>query len=167
MVEDAPVYGPSPDKPHWRRRIYYNPILDPRTREVKMKPLWVEKANGYKDGGPLNAPDADHPHNLISSLCEDGKHRLALDVDKRPDDWEIVLEVFVLGGPHRGVVWAESSTPGHWHLYVPGISYDWRQYAGILALATQHKLIDGSYLLASLNRGQTLLRPPHVRKETF
>jgi hypothetical protein len=118
------------------RLRYYNPKLDPRTQAEKMTPKMREAVNvdtyGWdteKAGGPLNVPDADHPYNLVSSLCTDGNHRIAFDID-----------VPITIHPHDG-----------------GLVIEWAQSDGTT---------DG-YTKASIARGQSLLRPPHVRKNVL
>jgi len=134
------------------RRTYYNPMLDLRIQDVKMTPAMRDAArNGdYNDGtaargGPLNEPDESHPHNLVSSLKTDGTHAPALDIDI----------------PCRYV---PSSTPGHGHLYFDTLSLTWEGYQDLLKALVLAGIVEQGYYLASLNRGQTLLRPPHVKK---
>jgi hypothetical protein len=149
------------------RRTYYNPILDLRTQDEKMTPEWRKSIAKYESGGPLNEPDEDHPYNLVSSLCLDGYHRPALDLDDYDNDghgdtFDKIDEVWAFGA--RNGVLVPSSSSGHFHLYMPEPALTWREYVADLAALTRSKVIQGSYLLASIERGQTLLRPPHILK---
>ena len=147
------------------RKRYYNPVLDLRPQQLKMSAKWVETVNSgkYKSGGPLNEPDDDHPYNLVSSLCTDGLHRPALDLDT-PTPEVLAFVDGLAARVDRGVVLVPSSTEGHLHAYIPNLALTWEQYAGLLVVASQNKVIDPAYLGASIDRSQTLLRPPHVVK---
>lgn len=130
------------------RKRWYNPMLDPRTQTLKMTEAMrkaVEDQAYADNAGPLNEPDAQHPYNLVSSLCDDGMHRPALDIDV----------------PCRVV---PSSTEGHCHIYFDTLALSWPQYLGLLGALTAAGIIDVAYLAASIKREQTLLRPEHVRK---
>ena len=136
-------------EPIVERKRYYNPVLDPYVRAEKMSEKWVNAVDAmtYENGGPLNEPDEAHPANLVSSLCEDGWHRPALDID-------IPCELI------------PSSTPGHCHLYFPTVSLTWEMYQDLLLTLANCGILEQRYVEHSLDRGQTLLRPPSVRKET-
>lgn len=133
-------------EPITARKRYYNPILDPHCQR-KMTPE-MRKAvdeDRYADGGPLNEPDHEHPTNLVSSLCGDGKHRPALDID-------IACEVL------------PSSTAGHFHLYFPTLALEWDAYVELLDALAKAGILEERYVAHSKERGQTLLRPPGVEK---
>lgn len=139
-------------EPISERKRYYNPKLDPRTQRVKMTAKMREAVqNGtYDDGseaqsGPLCEPDLEHPANLVSSLCHDGLHRPALDVD-------IPCE------------YIPSTQEGHGHLYFPTVTLTWEKYLDLLIALANAGIIEDRYLAHSMNRGQTLLRPPDQRK---
>jgi hypothetical protein len=87
---------------------------------------------------------AQTPPNLFGSLCSDGKHRLAIDIDLPAQLWE-------------------TSTPGHFHLIVD-YPTDWEPYLKFLEAAAEYGLIQKGYLEASKVRGQTNLRLPWVKK---
>lgn len=99
-----------------------------------------------QDDGELLAPDDTHPANLVSSLCADGLHRPALDIDI----------------PCRVV---PSSTPGHCHLYFDTVALDWPSYVELLDALKAAGILGSGFVAHSKNRGQTLLRLPHVKKE--
>lgn len=129
-----------------RRLTYYNPMLDPHCQEKmtdKMRAAVL--ADQYEAGGPLHEPDEQHPANLVSSLCDDGLHRPALDLD-------------------TPAIWVPSSTPGHSHLYFQDVALDWSTYATLLEALAAVGILDRKYVDHSLARGQTLLRPPGVQK---
>ncbi len=84
--------------------------------------------------------------NLVSSLCDDGKHRLILDLDI----------------PARLV---PSSTEGHSHLYIDAdMSFD-TMIALIDALASAG-VVERKWAAAVRARGMALVRPPWVKKPT-
>jgi len=126
------------------RRRYYNPMLDPHC-QAKMTPKMREAVNKetYGAGGPLNEPDLSHPANLVSSLCDDGLHRVALDLD-------LPCELI------------PSTTDGHFHLYFPTLRLTWEEYRLVLEVLTKVGIIEEGYRDASYMRKQTLLRPPGV-----
>jgi hypothetical protein len=113
------------------RLHFFNPQLD---------------AKAYvKGAGPGELqPASPESANLVSSLCEDGQHRPAIDIDL----------------PCKLV---ESSTPGHFHLYIDH-PLDWPQYVALLRAMAEAGIVDEKYLEHSLDRGQTLLRPPGQKK---
>lgn len=85
--------------------------------------------------------------NVVTSLRQDGKHALVLDID---------YEAFLV----------ESSTAGHYHLYldVPGgIPHNrWEKLMTALAKAG---VIEAGYADASINRGYTAVRLPWIKKQ--
>jgi len=137
-----------PREPIPSRRRYYNPMIDPHCQE-KMTDKMRAAVNDetYGAGGPLNEPDLQHPANLVSSLCWDGAHRPALDID-------IPCELI------------QSTTEGHSHLYFPTLALSWEQYRVLLEALAFVGIIEPAYRDASYSRQQTLLRPPGVEKPT-
>lgn len=133
------------------RLAYYNPVLDPALQAAKMTPkMRTAVQNGTYDdgtvtnGGQLNTPDEHHPANLVSSLCEDGYHRPALDID-----------IPAIAVP--------SSTPGHCHIYFD-VPLEWGAYVKLLDALVEAGILEQGYVAASKSRGQTLLRLPGVPK---
>lgn len=116
------------------RRRYYNPMIGPAVQDKK-----------YGAGGPLNEPDEAHPANLVPSLCWDGSHRPALDID-------VPCELI------------PSSTEGHFHLYFPTVALSWEDYRLLIEVLAKVGVLEPAYRDASFGRGQTLLRPPGVTK---
>lgn len=118
-------------------------MLNPKGTNRKY--FYNEKIEHYEDGhnsyDEVDGPGA----NLVSSLCEDGFHRPALDID-------LPAEIF------------QSSTPGHCHLYIDQ-PMTWVKYVKLMTVLVEVGLLDKRYLNHSLERGQTLLRLPHIRKE--
>jgi hypothetical protein len=57
-----------------------------------------------------------------------------------------------------------SSTPGHFHLYLDGLSMDWPTYARLLNALADAGVIERGYADASLRRGASFLRLPGATK---
>jgi hypothetical protein len=96
--------------------------------------------------GPPVAPTEENPANLVSSLCLDGKHRPAIDVDV----------------PVRLI---PSSTPDHWHLYFPTVELDPDAYFELLDALAKAGIIGAGFAHHSRRRGASWLRLPGVKKE--
>ena len=58
----------------------------------------------------------------------------------------------------------ESSTPGHYHLYID-VEISLEQYLGILAAMTKAGIVQQGFYRSAVRRGQTFLRRPGVKKE--
>ena len=109
--------------------------------------------------------------NVISSLV---KGSVADPAEEGKVDWDRVLGVKAVGGKHnllldidRPAELVESSTPGHYHLYVEllgGEGIDWEDYVAFLHAAAKIGLIESGYAYASQARGYTALRLPWVSK---
>jgi hypothetical protein len=125
--------------------------------------------------GELLAPTEKHSANLISSLCDDGLHRLAIDIDFDVKHYQLDAAdaaYFLLAweAPKTGIKlgWTicgriiPSRTAGHWHLYSESKAYTWIEYEALLTELAGLGLIEYNYLNASRVRGQTLLR---IQKE--
>lgn len=97
----------------------------------------------YFIAGAGNKPKPDA--NLISSLCDDGQHAPAIDID---------LPVHVV----------PSSTQGHYHLYFDK-KMPWADYVKLLKVMTEVGLVEKGYYDASVKFKQSYLRLPHVKKE--
>ena len=88
--------------------------------------------------------------NLITSMVAgtDGTasdlHKVVLDVD---------LPVTVI----------ESSTPGHFHVFIDK-AMDWQTYFDLLRALCAAQIIEPGYLAAAERRGHTAVRLPWVRK---
>lgn len=83
--------------------------------------------------------------NLVSSLTENGTHAPVLDLDF----------------PARLV---ESSTPGHFHLYLER-EMDWDTYSELLAALANAGILEQGYVRAMLSRGATYVRRNGVYKD--
>ena len=96
----------------------------------------------------LKAALPAHATIVSSAVIDDerptGKHTLMLDLD------------------HPATL-LESSTPGHYHLYVDHLM-SWQQYCGVLKAMTRAGLVEQGYYRAARRQGATHLRPPWVRK---
>jgi hypothetical protein len=53
----------------------------------------------------------------------------------------------------------ESSTPGHFHLYID-MAIEWESYKKVLLTLAKEGIIEAGYAQASFRRGFTSLRPP-------
>lgn len=152
------------------RKLWYNPVLDPHVRAAKFTNRWLETTNQYESGGPLNVPDAGHPFNLISSLREDGMHSPAIDIDLetrrgQPLEASTVRRLVAehAGVDESGVIAVPSSR--YWHAYVPQMSFAWPTYLMFLKGMSAQGIVESAWVEACESRGQSLLRPPHIRKE--
>jgi hypothetical protein len=159
-----------------QRLHWYNPVLDERTAFTKMSPEWRDAIDNEtygwgseRSGGPLVTPDAAHLPNLASSLCTDGLHRWAVDLDDGfLDAWEEGGALHIRANSGDLVQFTNgrlvaSSTAGHFHLYADdAMSFD--EYFDKLDHLVNIGLVQRAYVDASRSRGQTLLRLPWIRK---
>lgn len=91
-------------------------------------------------------PTDEHPANLVSSLCTDGLHRPAIDIDVP-------------------CVQIPSSTPGHCHLYFPTVSMSADVYFDLLDTLADVGIVGPGFARHSRRRGASWLRLPGVKKE--
>jgi hypothetical protein len=89
-------------------------------------------------------PCARAEANLISSLCEDGQHRPVIDLDI----------------PCRLV---ESSTAGHFHLYID-VAMDPEQMLAMLRAMVEAGVVQPGFLRHAEQRGAAFVRPEGVTK---
>lgn len=155
------------------RVTYYNASLSEAglakmTDSMRAAVLSGEYDDGStSQGGRLVRPDAYHPYNLISSLCQDGFHRPALDCDWADfDTAEEVASVIACNDFWRDngmrIVVVASTT--NWHVYLPDVAYPHDEYMELIDALEPLDVLERAYVDASIMRGQTLLRPPHVTK---
>lgn len=57
-----------------------------------------------------------------------------------------------------------SSTPGHYHLYLDGLTLEWAEYDRLLLALARAGVIEEGYYAASQGRKATFLRLPGVQK---
>lgn len=101
-------------------------------------------ASDEEHGGEVLAPVPKELANLVSSLCVDGLHRPALDIDF---PCELV----------------PSSTPGCFHLYIDkGVSTE--QYMNLLEALANAGICQTFWANRARTDGQSFLRPPWVKK---
>lgn len=155
------------------RLTYYNPKLDPRLICEKMTPAMAKAAEDgtYDDGsvkqsGPLHPPSDVYPYNLVSSLCTDGRHRPALDIDCANDPFEADAIAGIVSDLTGGGTVDILESTHHYHFYVEDRDYSWDAYQRLLDDLVDAGVLEVGYVSASIARGQTLLRPPHIRKVT-
>ena len=84
--------------------------------------------------------------NLISSRCEDGRHRPVIDLDT----------------PHGYIA---STTPGHGHLYID-VPMPWWRYAILLFGLYQAGVIERGFFWWAMRRRATFVRRPGIRKQS-
>lgn len=79
-------------------------------------------------------------------------------------------ELFLSGELHRPVLDIDipikvvpSSTPGHFHLFIDHFM-EWKDYEKLLWALAAAGIIEEGYVHASVRRGHTSVRLPHVRK---
>jgi hypothetical protein len=92
------------------------------------------------DVEPSNSQDG----NLIGSLCEDGLHRPALDIDLPA---ELV----------------SSSTAGHFHLFIE-VGLPWDRYLVLLDALAAAGVLELAYVKHCRERGMSLVRASWSRK---
>lgn len=167
------VYAPYPDM-HLvasQRKQWYNAMLDPYVQANKMTDKMREAVeNGTYDdgtadgGGELHEPDHQHPPILVSSLCKDGFHRPAFDVDVPYPDASLVAKLcaWVAKVPEEDVLVIGSTN--NWHVYMPYVKLNHIQYFDFLEKFVDANIVELKYVEHSLNRQQSLLRLPGVRK---
>jgi len=103
--------------------------------------------DGYNETSPaanIDVPSSPEEANLISSLCESGKHAPVIDID-------VPISVF------------PSSQLGHNHLYIDK-EITWNQYTRILKALAAAGIVEDGYLKASLAKGYSCVRPIGIIK---
>ena len=123
------------------RRTYWCKSVEGDAQEDYGTPKWNQ--------GPLLDPEATgHEANLVSSALEGSpKHKPCLDIDIP------CLKV-------------DSSTEGHSHLYFD-VELEWEQYKELLIVLAKCGIADPAWVKHSLDRQQSMLRPPGVRKASI
>lgn len=101
--------------------------------------------------------------NLVSSLCLDGRYRVAIDIDHDVADriGEVLTQLGLAG---REYMLSPSTTPGHWHLYVDVAFETWDEYCQLLSQMVVEGIITPEYFAMAKEHGMTRLRRPGVRK---
>lgn len=105
--------------------------------QAKSKDGWLANENRTQVFDPEDA-------NLVGSRLLNDKHAPALDIDL---PCELV----------------ESSTPGHFHLYIDK-QLTWPQYRRLLTVLSDVGIIEYGYYRASTAAMQTFLRKPGQKK---
>ncbi len=166
--------SPDDDLLEAKRITYYNASLSEAGLAKMTAPMREAVIAGVYDdgttsqGGRLVKPDGAHRYNLVSSLCVDGFHRPALDIDHPlplGQDVDNFLRTHASTFERRalGPIVAVKST-NNWHAYLPGITYPHDEYMALIERLADVGVLEKGYVAASRMRGQTLLRPPHVSK---
>jgi hypothetical protein len=130
------------------RLVYSEPRLDTKPKEHQRSYTgeWQPKETTLED------PEA----NLISSLI-DTPHKLFQRGQKEP----LHAPAIDLDVPSHLVA---SSTPGHFHLYIDK-PMPWSKYRKLLEVLRECDLIEEGFLRSSLDRRQSYLRLPHIKKK--
>ena len=115
-----------------------------RTFWLSKEPLTGASANHSDDNADRYIVADEDEANLVGSLLGNGMHAPAIDID-------LPCELI------------ESSTPGHFHLYIDH-ELTWEQYKLLLAVLADVGIVEPGYYRASVARGQTFLRKPGVTK---
>jgi hypothetical protein len=93
----------------------------------------------------LKPVEAELEDIVVSSLRNDGRHSPVLDID---------YQARLL----------PSATPGHFHLYLDGISLPWWKYQVLLKVLAWAGVIERGYYRHSVGRQMTCVRAAHVPK---
>lgn len=116
---------------------------------MERQPYFLEAFNTDYDenGGENRQPCELEQANLISSevIGRPGWHAPALDID-------------------LPCTLVESTTPGHFHLYIDH-AMDLTDYLALLEALAAAGIIEWGYFFAAMRRGATFLRKPGVLKE--
>lgn len=111
--------------------------------------LWYKKklysSQDRDDDGMSPVPATADVANLVGSLTDHGKHMPVIDIDYSAE-------------------LLPSSTAGHFHLYL-NKACSWEQYKNVLLALLGAGLIQQGYYDWSVERGQSFLRRPGVKKE--
>ncbi len=145
-----------------KRLTFYVPALDPTN------PGYCESDSDSLDPAQARFIDYTDKANAVSSwIDEDGfggqqrRHMPCLDVD-------VVLNVgqrLVRDLMFPDVRVVESSTPGHTHWY-SDTPITWGEYQEKLNTLVDCDIVEAGYASASIERGATFLRLPHIKKRS-
>lgn len=114
------------------------------------------------------------------SAQEPDEHEVVWDPEMSPAQANVVTSLMVSAGwrdqPKEHMMHApvldidfairavESSTHGHYHLFLDR-SMSWEQYQRLLNVLVEVDIIEPGYRDASIERGYTAVRLPHITKE--
>jgi len=186
FVHTAQAIAPTPPN-GLRRRCYYSARVDPLSPDYHMRPESIAKFEEEAYSGTLpeewklQPPTVTRPYNLVSSLADDGLHYIAWDVDLSHVN---VLESDVKCKVYDAIDLAYASlynampmhygledlivvrSTNHYHVYCDAYGYSWPQYVYLMMLVAEgeQNLLEMNYVLATINSGQSLLRPAHIKK---
>lgn len=109
--------------------------------------------------------ETDENPNLVSSLCEDGLHRPALDIDLPFNRESIALILSTCDSFAVSGVIVVPSSSGHCHVYATRPALGFIDYVELVDRFVAAGLVERNYLSASIAREQTRLRLPGVKKQ--
>jgi hypothetical protein len=132
-------------------------LAEARERRVPLAGQALARAEfdstSYDGNDHEGVTDIEHA-NLITSIVDTGvpsrlggrlaQHKVVIDVD---------LPVKVI----------ESSTPGHFHLFIDH-AMEWSTYVALLEALAAAGIVEPGYFAAAVGRGHTAVRLPWVRK---
>ena len=134
----------------YRRLLWWNPVVQHGGSDTSAKIAG--------DGGPLlEASQAGGFVNLVSSLCSDGMHRAALDVDIAAGPPAIAAI-----GALRDLIGRTSvfmSRNGRCHAFGDA-AFPWPEYLEVLRQCEAWGMLDNAYVNHCVDRGQSLIRIP-------
>lgn len=125
---------------------------------------WVDYSQGSGDSDDPN-------HSDVRGFTQDP--HLATAVTSRVRDDQVVFNPFAKEGfVHKVVIDLDhdaklvpSSTPGHHHLFIDK-PMSWDNYVRLLCVLAEVGLVEPGYVSASIDRGHTSVRLPHVKRDT-
>jgi hypothetical protein len=143
----------------WRRLVGHVPDLHKTNSDDPINPF-VEVTN-YTCDGKITSDLAFIPCEVFSSLCTDGNHRLALDIDSPMDPIEEIAKYFEIEWVQENIRYWSSSTPDNYHL-IADTPMTWTTYETLLMNEVGYLQL--GYVNASIERQATTLRLPSVKK---
>ena len=146
----------------------------PERWQPEKRHAWLQATDGLtfgklvKDGDPNYESDvlkqADNPHEaeVVNSILDvEGNHFLENGIvypgRGLATRHKVLLDI------DMPVLAVESSTPGHYHLYIDK-ELSWSEYHGLLEALKRCGIIEAGYYEASRRRGFTSLRTPWTPK---
>jgi hypothetical protein len=143
----------------WRRLVGHVPDLHKTNSDDPINPF-VEVTN-YTCDGKITSDLAFTPCEVFSSLCSDGYHRLALDIDGPMGPIEDIAKYFETERIQENIRYWRSSTPGNYHL-IASTPMTWDTYQTLLI--NEIGYLQQGYVNASIERQATTLRLPSIKK---
>lgn len=115
---------------------------------------WVDFEQTYLN--PPKQAASEHDANIATSLVEDDGRRI-VDGKVAKQMHKVVIDIDL------PVALLESSTPGHFHLFIDK-AMTWEQYKDLLQTLASVGIIEHNYVNATIDRGFSAVRLPWVKK---